>query len=234
MDPRRERRALASGVHIVVGTPGRLCDHLERGALVLARLEAVVLDEADEMLDMGFREDLERLLDAAPQERRTLLFSATIPKAIAALAKRYQKHALRIATLGDSERHRDIEYQAVPIVAARARPRRRQPASLPRRARRARVLRDARRRPPLAREPHRARLLGRALSGELASASAIRRSRRCATGARASASRPTSPRADSTCHVVARDPRRPAAGRRSAVNTARVAPAAPDARERRS
>src|SRR6185437_12191501 len=87
-----------------------------RGALVLARVDAVVLDEADEMLDMGFREDLERLLDATPPERRTLMFSATIPKPIAQLAKRYQKDALRIATVAETDRHRDIEYQAVPIV----------------------------------------------------------------------------------------------------------------------
>jgi ATP-dependent RNA helicase DeaD len=116
MDPRREQHMLASGVHIVVGTPGRLCDHLERGALVLAGCEAIVLDEADEMLDMGFREDLERLLQAAPTERRTLMFSATIPKDIATLAKRYQQRALRIATAGEGDRHRDIEYQAVSIV----------------------------------------------------------------------------------------------------------------------
>jgi ATP-dependent RNA helicase DeaD len=116
MDPRREQQALAHGVHIVVGTPGRLCDHLERGALVLARIEAIVLDEADEMLDMGFREDIERLLDAAPTERRTLMFSATIPKPIATLAKRYQKGALRIAATGEGDRHRDIEYHAIPIV----------------------------------------------------------------------------------------------------------------------
>ncbi|MGN6109873.1 MAG: DEAD/DEAH box helicase [Kofleriaceae bacterium] len=115
-DPRREQHALAQGVHIVVGTPGRLCDHLERGALVLSRIQAVVLDEADEMLDMGFREDLERLLQATPEPRRTLLFSATIPKDIAALAKRYQKNALRLATQSESDRHRDIEYHAVPIV----------------------------------------------------------------------------------------------------------------------
>jgi ATP-dependent RNA helicase DeaD len=115
-DPRREHHALAQGVHVVVGTPGRLCDHLARGALSLARIQAVVLDEADEMLDMGFREDLERLLDATPATRRTLLFSATIPKDIAALAKRYQQQALRIATQGESDRHRDIEYHAIPIV----------------------------------------------------------------------------------------------------------------------
>jgi ATP-dependent RNA helicase DeaD len=115
-DPRREQHALAQGVHVVVGTPGRLCDHLERGALVLARIQAVVLDEADEMLDMGFREDLERLLDATPATRRTLLFSATIPKEIATLAKRYQRQALRIATQGEADQHRDIEYHAIPIV----------------------------------------------------------------------------------------------------------------------
>jgi ATP-dependent RNA helicase DeaD len=116
MDPRRERDFLARGVHIVVGTPGRLCDHLDRGALVLSRIEAIVLDEADEMLDMGFREDLERLLSAAPAERRTLMFSATIPPAIATMAKKFQKNALRLATAGEHDRHRDIEYVAVPIV----------------------------------------------------------------------------------------------------------------------
>ncbi|HEU4732911.1 MAG TPA: DEAD/DEAH box helicase [Kofleriaceae bacterium] len=116
MDPRRESHALGHGVHLVVGTPGRLCDHLARGSLVLDRLAAVVLDEADEMLDMGFREDLERLLDAAPRERRTLMFSATIPPPIAQLARRYQRDALRLAASGDADRHRDIEYQVVPIV----------------------------------------------------------------------------------------------------------------------
>ena len=110
MDPRRESHALGHGVHIVVGTPGRLCDHLARGSLVLERIAAIVLDEADEMLDMGFREDLERLLDAAPKDRRTLMFSATIPKPIATLAKHYQRDALRIATSGEGDRHRDIEY----------------------------------------------------------------------------------------------------------------------------
>ncbi len=116
MDPRREQQALRNGVHIVVGTPGRLCDHLERGVLVATRLEAVVLDEADEMLDMGFREDLERILDAAPADRRTLMFSATIPKPIAVMAKRYQKDALRIETTSPNDVHRDIEYHAVPSM----------------------------------------------------------------------------------------------------------------------
>ena len=115
MDPMKERRALAGGAHIVVGTPGRLRDHLERGALNLSSLRVAVLDEADEMLDMGFREELEEILDATPKERRTLLFSATIPRPIVALAKRYQKDALRIETLGDNQGHQDIAYKAVAV-----------------------------------------------------------------------------------------------------------------------
>ena len=115
MDPMKERRALQGGAHIVVGTPGRLRDHLERGALDLSALRVVVLDEADEMLDMGFREELEEILDATPAERRTLLFSATMPRPIVALAKRYQRDALRIETIGDREGHADISYQAVAV-----------------------------------------------------------------------------------------------------------------------
>ena len=115
MDPMKERRALSGGAHIVVGTPGRLRDHLERGALNLSSLRVAVLDEADEMLDMGFREELEEILDATPQERRTLLFSATMPRPIVALARRYQKDALRIETVGDREAHADIAYQAVAV-----------------------------------------------------------------------------------------------------------------------
>lgn len=116
MNPSVERRALAQGPQIVVGTPGRLRDHLERGALELAGIAAVVLDEADEMLDMGFREDLEELLDATPEGRRTLLFSATMPKPIVALARRYQHEALRISTLEEALGHGDISYQAMAIA----------------------------------------------------------------------------------------------------------------------
>jgi len=118
MDPSKERRALTGGAHIVVGTPGRLRDHLERGALDLSALRAVVLDEADEMLDMGFREDLEEILDATPDGRRTLLFSATMPRPIVALAKRYQKDALRISTVGEDRGHGDIAYQAMTVAPA--------------------------------------------------------------------------------------------------------------------
>lgn len=116
MDPRAERRALERGAHIVVGTPGRLRDHIERGALDLSELKAVVLDEADEMLDMGFREDLEFILDAAPHDRRTLMFSATVPRPIAELAKRFQKDAVRLTTINTREQHGDIEYIAHPVA----------------------------------------------------------------------------------------------------------------------
>jgi ATP-dependent RNA helicase DeaD len=118
MNQQQERRALSAGAHIVVGTPGRLRDHLERGALMLDACRAVVLDEADEMLDMGFREDLEEILDAAPPQRRTLLFSATMPKGIAELARDYQKDALRLATAGRASAHADIAYQCVAVSPA--------------------------------------------------------------------------------------------------------------------
>src|SRR5690606_13346835 len=110
-----ERRGLRDRPQIVVGTPGRLRDHLERGALDLAALNTIVLDEADEMLDMGFREDLEEILDATPEARRTLLFSATMPPPITRLAQRYQRDPLRIATVGDDRGHGDITYQAMTV-----------------------------------------------------------------------------------------------------------------------
>lgn len=115
MDIRREQRNLAQGAHIVVGTPGRLADHLDQKHLDLSMIRAVVLDEADEMLDLGFREELETLLKAMPEERHTLLFSATLPKEILGLAKRYQKDALRLALSSENEQHGDIEYKAFPI-----------------------------------------------------------------------------------------------------------------------
>lgn len=116
MDIRREARALHAGCHIVVGTPGRLGDHLRRGNLDLSALKVVVLDEADEMLDLGFQEELEFLLQAAPAERRTMLFSATIPHDIARLARQYQRDALRIDTIDRRQPHDDIEYRAITVA----------------------------------------------------------------------------------------------------------------------
>ena len=116
MDAARERKALAQGAHIVVGTPGRLRDHLERGALDLSALKTAVLDEADEMLDMGFHEDLTFLLEGAPAERRTLMFSATLARDIVQLAKTYQTNALRIDTVAGNASHADIEYKAIRVA----------------------------------------------------------------------------------------------------------------------
>jgi len=117
MDMRTERRALQQGAQIVVGTPGRLRDHIERHSLDLTGLRAVVLDEADEMLDLGFREDLEFILGAAPKQRRTLMFSATVPRPIATLAKRFQRDAVRLSTQAEQSQHVDIEYRALTVAA---------------------------------------------------------------------------------------------------------------------
>jgi ATP-dependent RNA helicase DeaD len=116
MDMRTERRALDRGAHLVVGTPGRLRDHITKGSLDLSALRAVVLDEADEMLDLGFREDLEFILASAPEDRRTLMFSATVPRAIAELAKTFQRNAVRVAASAASEPHADIEYQLMLVA----------------------------------------------------------------------------------------------------------------------
>ena len=116
MDMRDERRALERGAHIVVGTPGRLTDHIRRGSLDLSGVRAIVLDEADEMLDLGFREDLEFMLGEAPAERRTLLFSATVPPMIATLAQHYQRDAVRVTTLTERTQHADIAYQVLQVA----------------------------------------------------------------------------------------------------------------------
>ncbi|MGB2817908.1 MAG: DEAD/DEAH box helicase [Burkholderiaceae bacterium] len=92
----RQAQALKRGVHAVVATPGRALDHIRRGTLKMDGLTAVVLDEADEMLDMGFAEDIELILDAAPAERQTALFSATLPPRIAAIADKHLRDPERV------------------------------------------------------------------------------------------------------------------------------------------
>ncbi|MCR5102695.1 MAG: DEAD/DEAH box helicase [Butyrivibrio sp.] len=92
-DISRQIRALSNGVQIVVGTPGRVMDHMRRHTLKLADVKVLVLDEADEMLDMGFREDIETILEGMPEERQTALFSATMPKPILEITKKYQNNA---------------------------------------------------------------------------------------------------------------------------------------------
>src|ERR1035437_3050406 len=87
----RQFRALAAGAQIVIGTPGRVMDHMERGTLKLDKLRVAILDEADRMLDMGFRDDIDRILSASPKERQTLFFSATMPSEIQRLIKNHSR-----------------------------------------------------------------------------------------------------------------------------------------------
>lgn len=92
-DITKQIRSLKAGVHIIIGTPGRVMDHMRRKTLKLDEVSMVVLDEADEMLNMGFREDIETILKEVPEERQTVLFSATMPKPIMDIAGQYQKNA---------------------------------------------------------------------------------------------------------------------------------------------
>ena len=90
-DISRQIKALSAGVQIVVGTPGRVMDHMRRHTMKMKDVKVLVLDEADEMLDMGFRDDIETILQGMPEERQTALFSATMPEAILQITKKYQK-----------------------------------------------------------------------------------------------------------------------------------------------
>src|SRR6266481_4351482 len=93
---RQQLIEMKKGFHIAVGTPGRIIDHLSRGTLLLNRVHYIVLDEADRMLDIGFRPDIERILRRCPQERQTLLLSATLPPPVLRLAQRYMNHPVNI------------------------------------------------------------------------------------------------------------------------------------------
>ncbi|MGE3858173.1 MAG: DEAD/DEAH box helicase [Dehalococcoidia bacterium] len=99
----RQLRGLHAGVHVVVGTPGRIMDHIRRGTLDLSSVRTVVLDEADEMLDMGFVEDIEFILDQVPEERQIALFSATVPRRIENLAKRYLRDPQRVTIAQETQ-----------------------------------------------------------------------------------------------------------------------------------
>ncbi len=113
----RQLRALEHGVQIVVGTPGRIMDHMRRGTLALDQIRMVVLDEADEMLDMGFIEDIEYILQQTPQERQTALFSATMPAAVLSLAQRYTRDPKRINIVAEQltvPRTRQSYYEVLP------------------------------------------------------------------------------------------------------------------------
>lgn len=105
----RQIRSLKKGVHVVVGTPGRVMDHMERGTLNLSQVKMIVLDEADEMLDMGFREDIESILGEMPKERQTILFSATMSKPIMTITKRFQNDPVLIKVVRNELTNQNIE-----------------------------------------------------------------------------------------------------------------------------
>ncbi|MEQ1583157.1 MAG: DEAD/DEAH box helicase, partial [Candidatus Nitrotoga sp.] len=104
-----QNKLLSSPVDILVATPGRLIDHIERGRIDFSRLEMLVLDEADRMLDMGFIDDVERIAAATPATRQTLLFSATLDGVIGNLAKRLLTNPKRISVAATQARHENIE-----------------------------------------------------------------------------------------------------------------------------
>ena len=113
----RQLQQLDRGVHVVVATPGRAIDHIGRGSLPLDDIKMVVLDEADEMLDMGFADDIESILDATPRDRQTVLFSATMPPRINSIAKRYQRDPIRVQIgKGDSKPTKALIRQSAYVV----------------------------------------------------------------------------------------------------------------------
>ena len=196
----RERRSLAQKPGIVVGTPGRMLDHIRTGALVCESVEHVVLDEADQMFDMGFREELEGILEALPEERRSHLLSATFPPQVRNLANRFQRDALHLEGTRLGAANADIEH-----VAHMVRPNEwyaapGEPAADDRRRAHARVRATPRGHdgdspsdwPATASSRCRSRATSRRASERA-------RSMHSATAACRSSSRPTSPRAASTC-----------------------------------
>ena len=113
----RQLQALSRGVHVVVATPGRALDHIARNTLNLNSVRMVVLDEADEMLDMGFADDIEEILRTTPEERQTVLFSATMPSRITSIAKRHLRDPLKIQIgLGDTKPGKELVRQTAYIV----------------------------------------------------------------------------------------------------------------------
>lgn len=101
-DVEKQLRKLKTGIHIVIGTPGRLLDHIRRKSIDLGKLKMLVLDEADEMLNMGFLKDIEDIIYVTPKKRQTMLFSATMPKGLRSLATRYMKEPVQIQIQGSN------------------------------------------------------------------------------------------------------------------------------------
>jgi superfamily II DNA/RNA helicase len=114
-----QESALRRGVDVVVGTPGRVIDHLERKTLDLSNVQVAVLDEADEMLSMGFQDAVERVLQSTSKDRQTLLFSATIPHWVSKLAAQYQRQPVRVDLVGDSSA---VQQSTTQHIAVRVNP----------------------------------------------------------------------------------------------------------------
>jgi len=119
MDMERQIKALKGGANVIVGTPGRILDHIRRRTFKDETVRSVVLDEGDDMLDMGFREELEAILDSMPQTERSWVFSATMPPEILALAKKYLNAPRRISLVDDVTTHEDITQRAYIIPSRR-------------------------------------------------------------------------------------------------------------------
>ena len=111
MDIKKERKNIFKGVDLLIGTPGRINDHIRRKTFELNNLKSLVLDEADEMLDLGFKQDLDIIVNQSPKDKRILMFSATIPKKILVLASKYQRNAVRVEATSLGKAHTDISYE---------------------------------------------------------------------------------------------------------------------------
>ena len=112
MDIKKERQNLSKNFHLLVGTPGRINDHLRRNNLNLKNLSVLVLDEADEILDLGFKDDLDRIVNEIPIKARTLMFSATLPNKVISLANKYQNKPIKIESINKNKPHADILYES--------------------------------------------------------------------------------------------------------------------------
>ncbi len=119
MNMEQQIARLKGGTALIVGTPGRVLDHIRRKTLDLSSVDTVVLDEGDDMLDMGFREELEAILDAASNRKKTWLFSATMPEAVFELSKRYLNDPVRLELNHEDEQHADIEHRAYLVPSHR-------------------------------------------------------------------------------------------------------------------
>ena len=112
MDIKKERRNLLTKFSLLIGTPGRINDHLRKNKLILSNISTVILDEADEILDLGFKEDLNSILSKIPKHTRISMFSATLPKKIVELANKYQNKPIKINIDNKLSPHKDISYDA--------------------------------------------------------------------------------------------------------------------------